>query len=66
MAPVVLDIAPHNSNVLYVWLPCLDLLGKRQMSPIVFCTDHDAASILIEAMHNAGPDNAVDPDKSLQ
>ena len=60
MAPVVLDIAPHNSKLSTLVILVLDLLGMRQMSSIVFCTDHDAASILIEAMHNAGPDNAVD------
>lgn len=66
MAPVVLDIAPHNSNVCTFGFLVLDLLGKRQMSPIVFAQTMTPLVSLSRRCTMPGRTTPLIPDKSLQ
>ena len=60
-APVGFYIAADNAQVRPLRRFVLNLFGQGYMGVVVLRDNHDAAGILIQPVHDAGTDHAVDP-----
>jgi hypothetical protein len=51
----------RNGRIDFVHSPVFKLLGQMVKSLVLFGNNHDAGSILIQSVHNAWPQDAINP-----
>ena len=59
------DITVHNSAVCALCLLIPNLAREKVMCHVILCRDHNARGILVEAVHDAGTQRAVDAGEIL-